>query len=157
MESTSKTKIKNSPSYDVIGGINRFIEHFYYFHSSQFLLSCCVVLCWVVWCGVLLYRVVVVWCYKIDKVHTNKETNGGDLVVSVLSFYFDNPSSNPTDAYSFFVKFVFEKNENKQKEAWVGPFLINKQKPEVLSVPLMLLEIEKSMMHFATQIHTNKE
>ena len=114
-------------------------------------------LCCVEWCGVLLYRVVVVWCYKIDKVHTNKETNGGDLVVSVLSFYFDNPSSNPTDAYSFFVKFVFEKNENKQKEAWVGPFLINKQKPEVLSVPLMLLEIEKSMMHFATQIHTNKE
>ena len=72
MESTSKTKIKNSPSYDVIGGINRFIEHFYYFHSSQFLLLCCVECC-----GVLLNRVVVVWCYKIDKVHTNKETNGG--------------------------------------------------------------------------------
>ena len=57
----------------------------------------------------------------------------------------------------FSVKFVFEKNENKQKEAGVGPFLKNKQKPEELSVPLMLLEIEKSMMHFATQIHTNTE
>ena len=29
----------------------------------------------------------------------------------------------PAEAYSFSVKFVFEKNENKQKEAGVGPFL----------------------------------
>ena len=43
-------------------------------------------------------------------------------MVSVLTFS-DDPSSNPTtESYSFFVKFVFEKNENKQKEAWVGPF-----------------------------------
>ena len=39
--------------------------------------------------------------------------------------FSDDPSSNPTtESYSFFVKFVFEKNENKQKEAWVGPFYI---------------------------------
>ena len=48
----------------------------------------------------------------------------GGQVFSVLSFYSDNPSSNPSEALSFFsVQFVFEKNENKQKEAGVGPFL----------------------------------
>ena len=37
-------------------------------------------------------------------------------VVSVLAFYSDDLSSNPTEAYSFIsVKFVFEKNEHKQK------------------------------------------
>ena len=48
---------------------------------------------------------------------------GGGQVVSMLAFYSNDPSSNPADAYSFSVKFVFEKNENKQKEAGVGPFL----------------------------------
>ena len=47
---------------------------------------------------------------------------GGGQVVSVLAFYSVDPSSNPTVAYSFSVKFVVEKNENKQKEASVGPF-----------------------------------
>ena len=40
----------------------------------------------------------------------------------MLAFYSDDPSSNPADVYSFSVKFVFEKNENKQKESVVGPF-----------------------------------
>ena len=44
-------------------------------------------------------------------------------VVSVLAFYSDDLSSNPTEAYSFIsVKFVFEKNEHKQKESGVGLF-----------------------------------
>ena len=43
---------------------------------------------------------------------------GGRQVVSII----DNLSSNPADAYSFSVKFVFEKTENKQKEAGVGTF-----------------------------------
>ena len=43
-------------------------------------------------------------------------------MVSVLAFYSDIPSLNSADIYSFSVKFVFEKNENKQKEAGVGPF-----------------------------------
>ena len=34
---------------------------------------------------------------------------------SVLDFNSDDPSSNPTEAYNYFWKFVFEKNENKQK------------------------------------------
>ena len=47
---------------------------------------------------------------------------GGGQVVSVLAFYSDNPSSDPTDAYNFFsVKFVFEKNENNKKRPRVGP------------------------------------
>ena len=43
-------------------------------------------------------------------------------MVSVLTFYSDDLSSNPTEACSSSVKFVFEKNQNKQKEAGVGPF-----------------------------------
>ena len=46
---------------------------------------------------------------------------GGGQVVYVLTFYSDNLSSNPAVAYSFSVKFLFEKNENKQKEDGVWP------------------------------------
>ena len=53
-------------------------------------------------------------------------------MVSVLAFYPDDPSFNPAEAYSFSVKFVFEKNENKQKEVAVGPFF--KEKLMVLRV-----------------------
>ena len=42
----------------------------------------------------------------------------------MLAFYSDKPSLNPAEAYSFSVKFVSEKNKNKQKEAVVGPFII---------------------------------
>ena len=37
----------------------------------------------------------------------------GGQVVSVLAFYSDNPSSNPAEAYSFFVQFEFEKNKKR--------------------------------------------
>ena len=40
---------------------------------------------------------------------------GGGQVVSMLPFYSDDKSSNPAEAYIFSVKFVFEKNESKQK------------------------------------------
>ena len=43
-------------------------------------------------------------------------------MVSVLAFFSNGPSTNPAEVYSFSVKFVFEKNENKKKEAGVGPF-----------------------------------
>ena len=35
---------------------------------------------------------------------------GGGQVVSMLAFYYNNTSLNPAEAYSFSVKFVFEKN-----------------------------------------------
>ena len=41
---------------------------------------------------------------------------GGGQVVSVLTFYSDDPSSNPADASSFSTQFVIEKNENKNKK-----------------------------------------
>ena len=50
------------------------------------------------------------------------EGHGCGQVVSVLAFYSDDPSSNPAEAYSFSVNFVFEKNQNKQKEGGVGHF-----------------------------------
>jgi len=43
----------------------------------------------------------------------------GSQVVSVLAFYSNDPSSNHANVYSFSVKFVVEKNENKQKEAGI--------------------------------------
>ena len=43
-------------------------------------------------------------------------------MVRVLPFYSNNLSSNPTEAAVFSVKCVFEKYENKQKEAGIGPF-----------------------------------
>ena len=45
-------------------------------------------------------------------------------MVFVLSFNSDDPSSKPAEAYSFAVKILFEKNDNKQKEAGIGPFLL---------------------------------
>ena len=43
-------------------------------------------------------------------------------MVNMLDLYSDDPSSNPAEALSFSVKFVFERDQNKQKEAGVGPF-----------------------------------
>ena len=53
---------------------------------------------------------------------------GGGLVVSVLAFYSNNPSSIPAEVYIFFCKIVVEKNENKQKEAGVGPIFFKKRR-----------------------------
>ena len=44
------------------------------------------------------------------------ERRGGGQVVSVFAFYYDDPSSNPAEAYSFFGNMAFEKNENKIKK-----------------------------------------
>ena len=59
---------------------------------------------------------------KIEKQIIGFLGRGGCQVVSVLAFCSDDLSLNPAEAYSFSVKYVFEKNENKQKEARVGPF-----------------------------------
>ena len=45
---------------------------------------------------------------------------GGGQVVSMLAFYSDKLSSNLAKALCFFYNIVFEKNENKQKEAGFG-------------------------------------
>ena len=46
---------------------------------------------------------------------------GSGQVVSMLAFYSDSPSSNPAEVNSFSVEFVLANNENKQKDAGVGP------------------------------------
>ena len=61
-----------------------------------------------------------------DHCNANKQT-GGDQVVSALAFYSDDPSSNPTEAYNFSGKFVFEKNENKQNRGRGWPIFTNKR------------------------------
>ena len=45
----------------------------------------------------------------------------GGQEASMLALYSDDPSSNPVNANSFFLKLVFENAENKQKQAGVGP------------------------------------
>ena len=47
---------------------------------------------------------------------------GGSQLFSVLAFYSNDPSSNPTEIY-ISSKILVVTNENKQKEAVVGPFL----------------------------------
>ena len=48
-------------------------------------------------------------------------------MVSVLAFYSDDPSSNPTEVYNFSVKLLLEITKINKKEDRVGPFLKNKK------------------------------
>ena len=47
---------------------------------------------------------------------------GGGLVVSVLTFYSDDPRSNTPEVCNFSVNILFGKNKAKEKEAGVGRF-----------------------------------
>ena len=60
------------------------------------------------------------WIILKLKIQLGRGGGGGGQVVSVLALYSNNPSSNPAEAYSFFRKFMFGKNENKQKDAPFG-------------------------------------
>ena len=40
-------------------------------------------------------------------------------MVSMQAFYSDDLSSSPAEAYSFYYKFWFENNKNKQKRPWL--------------------------------------
>ena len=55
------------------------------------------------------------------------------VVVSVLAFYSNDPSSKPAEAYSFFCKICLKKNEIKQKEAGLAHFF-EKNDPFVSNV-----------------------
>ena len=52
---------------------------------------------------------------------TTFSKSGGGQVVSVLAFYFEDPSSNPAEVYSFPVFFCLKGKEINQKEASDGP------------------------------------
>ena len=47
---------------------------------------------------------------------------GGGLMVRMLTFCSDELSLSPAEVYSFSSNILFEKNENKQKEASIDPF-----------------------------------
>ena len=49
---------------------------------------------------------------------------GGCQVVSVLVFYFYRPSSYPAEAFILYLKFVFEKNKNKQQRGRGWPTFV---------------------------------
>ena len=56
------------------------------------------------------------------KIMENKMTYKGhcdSYVVSVLTFFSDNPSSNSAEVYTFYAKNVVEKSNNKQKDGGV--------------------------------------
>ena len=50
---------------------------------------------------------------------------GGGQVVSMRAIYCNNPRLNTTEAYSFTIKFAFEKIENKQRRGGDWPSLKN--------------------------------
>ena len=61
------------------------------------------------------------------KIMENKMTYKGHCdgyVVSVLTFFSDNPSSNSAEVYTFYAKNGVEKSTNKQKDGGVGPLKI---------------------------------
>ena len=60
---------------------------------------------------------------------------GGGQVVSVLVIFSGDPSSNPTDAYRFFCKIVFQQSENKHK---MRPGLDHFLKP---LVPVIVVQV----------------
>ena len=58
----------------------------------------------------------------------SKSGQGSSCGQVVIPFYLIHPSSNPADVYSFNSIKLFEKNENKQKEAGVGSFFKKKSR-----------------------------
>ena len=60
-------------------------------------------------------------CHRSATTKIKQMDRGGSQGISVLALYPDDPSSNPTEAYSFSVKFVLEKNE-KTKRGGGWPF-----------------------------------
>ena len=44
-------------------------------------------------------------------------------MVSVRAFYYNYLRSNPASLYSLYSVKLLEQNENKQKEAGIGPFI----------------------------------
>ena len=70
---------------------------------------------------------------------------GGGQVVSVLTFYLDDPSSNPAEGYSFSVTLVFEKKENKQKRDKGWPSKIQSETQiQVITVRHVKVETKKN-------------
>ena len=69
-------------------------------------------------------------------------------MVSVLAFNSDDPRSNPAEAYSFSVKYVFE---NKQKDAGLTHYLIKGYQ----SINARKLDhlINKILSSFITETH----
>ena len=66
-------------------------------------------------------------------------------VVSVLDFYFDDPSSNPAEAYSFSLKFVVKKNDFcHNKLCWISCLESGARESLVmasgLSIPKLLIQ-----------------
>ena len=54
---------------------------------------------------------------KLEKKHCIILGRGGvGAVVGVLTFYTNNPSSNPAQIYNFSVKIVVEKNKNNEQK-----------------------------------------
>ena len=47
---------------------------------------------------------------------------GRVVVVSVLAFYSDNRSLNPTEVYNFSLKLLLERTKINKKEPEIGPF-----------------------------------
>ena len=61
------------------------------------------------------------YCVISAPYHMEEGRGGGGLMVRMLTFCSDELSLSPAEVYSFSSNILFEKNENKQKEASIDP------------------------------------
>ena len=74
-------------------------------------------------------------------------------MVSVLAFYSDDPSLNPTEVYNFSVKLLLKITKINKKEAGVGPFLKNKTRilpRDICNIYLTLVKGKSSKKSWRT-------
>ena len=105
-------------SKSVIFLVKSFLGNFYkhlaiFFWSHDFLLV-----------TLVLWHISINRLLKLGKILSKqhcKQGWGGGQVVSMLAIYSDNPSSNPTDAYSFFCKIYVWKDRKQTKRVCGWP------------------------------------
>ena len=60
---------------------------------------------------------------KMSVLKMNAKSRGGGLVVSVLAFYSDDPSSIPAEVYNFSVKLLLKRTKINKKRPGLAHFL----------------------------------
>ena len=63
---------------------------------------------------------------------------GGVQVISLLTFYSNDPSSNPAEANSFSVKMCLKRTKINKKRQGVGPFFKKNESPIFIRMGFIL-------------------
>ena len=67
---------------------------------------------------------------------------GGGLVVSVLAFYSDDPSSIPAEVYNFSVKLLLKRTKINKKRPGLAQFFLKKKKKNIFPIIPKIFEIK---------------